>query len=136
MKYLMSFNSRLRELRQRKKLSQEDVAAFCGVDVTVVDAWERPSGAERCFPLLDQVLDLCLKTGTRLESLLDIDPGDTGKLQLELPGFDEEDGDLYQSISDLMSALDCVLPDEAERRLLKRWRRADDDKKQLILSML
>ena len=43
MKYLVTFNTRLRELRQKKKLSQEDIAAFCHVDVTVVNGWEQPT---------------------------------------------------------------------------------------------
>jgi transcriptional regulator with XRE-family HTH domain len=137
MKYLLTFNSRLRELRQKKKLSQEDIAAFCNVDVTVVDGWEQPDGEWRSYPVLEQLLDLCLKTGTRLEAILDLQPGAGGKLQMELPGLVEErKTDLYQSISELADVFDDVLPDEMERRLLKRFRKCDAVRKQLILSML
>lgn len=136
MKYLQSFNVRLLHLRQKKKLSQEDIARFCGVDVTVVDAWEKPSDAGRCYPVLAQLLDLCLKTGTRLEEVLDLDQQDADQLQLDLPGFNEQQGDLYQAITDLNHSLDDALPDESERDLLTRWRQADTDKKRLLLSML
>lgn len=137
MKYLLTFNTRLRELRQKKKLSQEDVAAFCHVDVTVVNGWEQPTGKTRCYPVLEQLLDLCLKTDTRLETLLDLEPGELNKLQMELPGMSEDEpNDLYQSIHELSEVFDLVIPDEVERRLLKRFRRCDADRKQLILSML
>lgn len=137
MKYLLTFNSRLRELRLRKKLSQEDVALICHVDVTVVDAWEQPSGAQRCFPVLEQLLDLCLKTDTRLETLVDLDPAASGKLQLELPGLeDEQDKDLYHAISELSDAFDRTLPDEVERQLLRRFRKCDAVRRQLLFSML
>lgn len=137
MKYLVTFNTRLKALRQRKKLSQEDVAAFCQVDVTVVNSWELPTGAARTLPTLEQVLDLCLKTDTRLEALLDLEPGQGDRLQMELPGLGKENtGDLYQSIAELNETMDLALPDEVERQLLKKFRRCDADRKQLILSML
>ncbi len=137
MKYLLTFNSRLRELRHRKKLSQEDVAMICHVDVTVVDAWEQPGGGQRCYPVLEQLLDLCLKTDTRLEALVDLDPGSSGKLQLELPGLDDDgDKDLYQSLTELSDLFDRTLPDEVERQLLRRFRKCDAVRRQLIFSML
>ncbi len=137
MKYLRSFNQRLRDLRQKKKLTTEDVANFCMVDESVVRGWEATGEAHRCFPTLDNLLDLCLKTGVALEALLDFDQHAKHTPQLDLPGFGaEEEGDLYSVINQLNETLDETLPDETEREFLRRFRLCDEDKRQLMMQLL
>jgi len=137
MKSLRSFNQCLHELRQKKKLTIEDVANFCMVDESVVRGWEATENAHRCFPTLDNLLDLCLKTGVALEALLDLEQRAKITPQLELPGFSAEDDEgLYSAINDLNEALDRALPDETEREILRRFRLCDEDKRQLMMQLL
>ncbi|WP_020408078.1 helix-turn-helix domain-containing protein [Hahella ganghwensis] len=137
MKYLRSFNQRLRELRQKKKLTTEDIATFCMVDESVVKGWEAPSDSHRCFPTLDNLLDLCFKTGVALDAFLDFELCGKMTPQLELPGFGvDEEGDLYSAINELNETLDHSLPDERERELLRRFRDCDEERRQFIMQML
>ncbi|KZY98101.1 hypothetical protein A3744_31520, partial [Oleiphilus sp. HI0073] len=85
MKYLKSFSKQLRFFRETHKLSLSDVANLCNVDESVVDAWEK-GGSNSIYPSLENLLDICFKTGASLEYFIDL-PVQGDLPQLELPGF-------------------------------------------------
>ncbi|MBU6952343.1 helix-turn-helix domain-containing protein [Hahella sp. HN01] len=137
MKYLRTFYQRLRDFRHKKKLTLEDIATFCQVDVTVVAGWENPIESQRCFPSIDNLFDLCVKTGVSLDALLDFNQNEKNNPQLDLPGFEVgEDGDLDTVIERLTKVMEEALPDSTERLLLKRFRASDEDKKRFILQLM
>jgi len=136
MRYLQSFNRRLRHLRETGQLSVSDVANLCGVDEARVRSWEATDARQRGFPGISELLDLCLKTETPLEHLLDMDDaGDSG--QLELPGlaFSNSD-DLSVALRELEQELNRVQLSEDESELLRRFRKTTDDNRRMVLQLL
>ncbi|WP_369602336.1 helix-turn-helix transcriptional regulator [Hahella sp. SMD15-11] len=137
MRYLSAFNVRLRLIREKHRMTPEDVAALVGVDSGLVHKWEALSEQVRCYPNVDQLIELCLKTGESLRAFLDLehldsDPGD----QLSLPGFDEAGDDLLRAVGTLMERVESSLPDARERKILEAFRRCDGDRQALVLGML
>jgi len=137
MKYLKSFNHRLAEQRRRHKLTPEDVAVICGVDVQVVLSWESPYESQRTYPSADNLIDLCVRAGLRLEKLIDLDFSPVHLKQFELPGLGlSEEPDLGRSLDELQDAIETLLPTEEERELLKGFRHANAEKKRRVLELL
>ncbi|UZE97650.1 helix-turn-helix domain-containing protein [Alkalimarinus alittae] len=137
MKYLRNFYKHLKQLREDKRLTEDDISVICQVDASVVRAWESEQPEKRCFPTIDNLIDLCLKTGTPLETLLALNYDREGEEQLELPGLafiDEHDVNL--SLDYLHNEIEKLLPTEDEVELLKRYRRSDDENKKLILQLM
>lgn len=136
MKYLNKFNIKLSKFREDKRLSLSDVAEICAVDVSVVKAWELTNDVNRCFPTLENLLDLCFKTGKALEYFIDRpQSGDEG--QLELPGLRFiEESDLSNSLEELDKTLENIIPSEMEQELLRRFRKSDSQNKELILQLI
>ena len=90
----------------------------------------------RCYPTLDNVLDLCLKTGSKLEYFIDM-PEQGHVKQLELPGLAFiEDSDLDESLTKLDEEIDRLIPGEDELELLKRFRKSDKQSSELILQLI
>jgi len=135
MKYLKSFNGQLRFFREAHKLAYQDVASLCNVDASVVEAWE--GSTPRIYPSLENLLDICFKTGASLEYFLDI-PQVVELPQLELPGIAPEHpvDDLSESLDELNKTLDARLPKDDELELLKRFRKSDPQNKELILQLM
>lgn len=137
MKYLSKFHKHLKQLREEKHLTIDDISVICQVDVTVVNAWESTQEDKRCFPSIDNLIDLCLKTGTQLDALLELNYDREDEEQLELPGLafiDENDVNL--SLDHLQKEIEKLLPTDDELELLKRFRRSDDENKKLILQLM
>lgn len=135
MRYLSSFNQRLRLLREERGLTEADVAELCQVDEQLARCWESTDSAQRCFPNIDQLLVLCYRTQTSLERLLDVDEL-TGGGQLELPGLSMDESDLAKAVDELQQEFLKKLPDAEEQKLLKRFRAASSENKRLILQLL
>jgi|SRR5690554_3170135 len=136
MRYLQSFNRRLRQIRQAGQLSLADVANLCGVDEARVKSWEATDARQRGYPGISELLDLCLKTETPLEKLLDMDEvGDSG--QLELPGlaFSNSD-DLSVALKELEQEINRVQLSDDESELLRRFRKTTDDNRRMVLQLL
>src|SRR5690554_7863792 len=92
MRYLQSFHRRLRQLRQTGQLSLADVANMCGVDEARVGSWEAIDPKQRSYPGVSELLDVCLKSETPLDQLLDMDDvGDIGRLELHSLEFSNRD---------------------------------------------
>ena len=135
MKHLSKFNRQLSELREDKRLTEDNVSAMCQVDVSVVRAWEYEQEELRCYPTIDNLIDLCLKTGCSLEFFLDINNDDDE--QLELPGLafiDEHDVNL--SLDQLQKEIEKTIPSDDELELLRRYRRSDEESQKLILQLM
>ncbi|MFE8071478.1 XRE family transcriptional regulator [Marinobacteraceae bacterium S3BR75-40.1] len=136
MRYLKNFNRRLRELRDREQLTEADIARICNVDEPVVHLWESRDRANQAFPTIDQLLDLCFRTGTPLDRWLDFDEMPDG-CQLELPGLGStEEADLAPLLDELGRALQRLTPTEDERELLKRYRESSEENRRLILQLM
>jgi transcriptional regulator with XRE-family HTH domain len=136
MKYLKQFNQRLRNMRENRRLSQKDIAVFCLVDPSVVDTWESDQPNTRCYPSLTNILDLCFKTGTALENFVDMPEAPIEK-QLGLPGISlGEDNDLADSLVELGVQIEKLIPTGDEQVLLRRYRKSDDQTKELILQLI
>ena len=136
MKYLKQFNQQLKKVRLSKKLSYLDVAELCLVDPLVVESWEAESTDARCYPSLDNLLDLCFKTGMPLESFVDV-PKAKSAHQLDLPGLSvAEPEDLGDSLSELGRQIEKLIPTDDERELLRRYRKSDAQNKELILQLI
>lgn len=136
MRYLQTFNRRLRQIREIGRLSRCDVAEMCGVDEANVASWESSDPKRRSFPGVTELLDFCLRTETPLESMLDLDePGSDG--QLELPGlaFSNSD-DLTVALKELELELDRIQLSDDEVELLRRFRNATADNRRMILQIL
>ena len=137
MKYLKSFNYRLAEQRRRHKLTPEDVAVICSVDVGVVLSWESPYESQRTYPSADHLIDLCVKAGLRLEKLIDMDFSPNHLKQFELPGLGlTDEPDLGRSLDELQDAIENLLPTEEERELLMRFRKASAEQKQRVMGLV
>lgn len=63
-----SIVDRLKELRKREHITQQDLANKLSVNRTLVVAWENPK--HKAFPSLDQMLQLCNIYGCELSYLL------------------------------------------------------------------
>ncbi len=136
MRYLQSFNRRLRHVREQGQLSLADIAEICGVDEARVRSWEAEDGRQRGFPGVTELLDLCLRTETPLEQLLDMEEGRDGN-QLELPGlaFSNSD-DLSAALQELEREISRVQLTDDEAELLRRFRKTTDDNRRMVLQLL
>lgn len=136
MRYLQTFNRRLRQLREAGQLSRWDVAQMCGVDEARVTGWEATDHRQRGYPSVTELLDLCVKTETPLEDLLDLDDaGDTG--QLELPGLAFSQGDdLSAALKQLEEEISRVQLSEEEVELLRRFRKTSAENRRMVLQIL
>ncbi|MFT5717426.1 MAG: transcriptional regulator with XRE-family HTH domain [Oleiphilaceae bacterium] len=136
MKYLKYFNQQLKSIRQSKKLTQQDIGAYCLVDTNVVEAWESESVVSRCYPTLDNILDLCFKTGMTLDYFIQF-PNQGEVKQLNLPGLVlSEEVDLSESLKNLDEQIERLIPSDDEQELLRRYRKSDDHDKELILELM
>ncbi|WP_298447452.1 helix-turn-helix transcriptional regulator [uncultured Marinobacter sp.] len=136
MRYLQTFNSRLRQLREAERLSSRDVAEICGVEEAQVLSWEASDARQRTYPDVSALLDFCIKTETPLENMLDLtEPGGGG--QLELPGlaFSHSD-DLSTALKELEREIDRVQLSEEEGELLRRFRKTSAENRRMILQIL
>ncbi len=136
MRYLQTFNRRLRQIREHGGLSRRDMAQLCGVDETRVESWEAKDDRQRSYPSVNELLDVCLKTETPLENLLDLgEPGDGN--QLELPGlaFSNSD-DLAVALTQLEKEISRIQLTDEEAELLRRFRRASTENRRMILQIL
>ena len=136
MRYLQTFNRRLRQIREAGQLSCGDVAEMCGVDEARVVSWESTDARQRAWPGVTELLDFCLKTETPLEDLLDLDDaGDTG--QLELPGLAFSQGDdLSTALKELEREISRIQLSEEEMELLRRFRKPSGENRRMILQIL
>ncbi len=135
MKYLSKFNRQLTQLREDKRLTEDDISVMCQVDASAVKAWGYEQEERRCYPTIDNLIDLCLKTGTSLEYFLDLNSD--GDEQLELPGLafiNEHDVNL--SLDQLQKEIEKTIPSDDELELLKRYRSSDDESQKLILQLM
>ena len=136
MKYLKLFNQRLRDMREIRCLSQQDIADFCLVDSSVVETWESEKPDSRCYPSVANLLDICFKTGSTLESFVDM-PETPIEKQLALPGLNlGEDNDLANSLVELGEQIEKLIPVDDELELLRRYRKSDSQTKELILQLI
>lgn len=136
MKYLKQFNHQLKSVREGKNLSYRDIAEFCLVDPSVVESWEIEAAEQRCYPSLDNLLDLCFKTGIALECFVDV-PQIKQSHQLDLPGIAVEDSeDLSDSLVELGKQIEKLIPSGDEQELLRRYRKSDKQSKELILQLI
>ncbi|WP_372965416.1 XRE family transcriptional regulator [Marinobacter sp.] len=136
MRYLQSFHRRLRYLREAGQLSLADVANMCGVDEARVRSWEASELKQRSYPGVNELLDLCVKTETPLEHLLDMDEsGDRD--QLELPGlaFSNSD-DLTVALKELEQEIDRIQLSDEESEILRRFRKASADNRRMVMQLL
>ena len=137
MKYLNSFNKQLRFFRDTHRLSSSDIAELCNVDVSVVKSWEADAEQSRTYPSLENLLDLCFKSGSSLEYFIDI-PKDENFKQLELPGlqFAIDESDLAETLNKLDKELEKIIPVEQEAELLKRFRKSNEQNRELIMQLI
>ncbi len=136
MRYLQSFNRRLRQFRESRNLSQGDLARLSQVEVSVVNAWEMEDHRKRSFPTVDNLLDLCLQTDTPLDYWLDMENSLTAR-QLELPGLAYvEESDLGPALDQLQSEISHLLPNSEEIELLRRFRRTSAENRKLIIQLM
>ena len=113
-----------------------DYSLICGVDEARVRSWEAEDGRQRGFPGVTELLDLCLRTETPLEQLLDMEEaGDSD--QLELPGlaFSNSD-DLSVALQELEQEISRVQLTDGEAELLRRFRKTTDDNRRMVLQLL
>jgi len=112
------------------------VAEFCLVDPSVVESWESDNSVTRRYPSLDNLLDLCFKTGMPLECFVEL-PFKTNNSQLDLPGItNNSEADLGDSLSELSERIDRLIPSEDEQELLRRYRKSDKQSRELILQLI
>lgn len=137
MQYLQDFNRRLRQWRVSARVPLSTVAAWCEVDERLVQAWEVSDAALRLYPGLDELLNLCLASGTQLANWLDL-PGEPGSEQFMLPGVTEVvvPDDVSTALERLREELDRSLPSAEERELLRRFRRSSQENRQLIIQLM
>ena len=101
-----------------------------------MEAWESDNADARCFPTLDNVLDLCFKTGMTLDYFIQFPDQDEIK-QLNLPGMAfSENSDLSESLRHLDEEIERLIPSNDEQELLKHYRSSDDQGKELILQLI
>lgn len=136
MRYLQTFNRRLRQVREAECLSCQDVAEICGVEEAQVISWEALEARQRTYPDVSALLDFCIKTETPLESLLDLgEPVDGG--QLELPGLAFSNSDeLASALRELEQEISRVELSDEEAELLRRFRKTTVENRRMILQIL
>jgi len=140
MRYMHTFNRRLEQVRAGANLSLSDVAELCEVDEALVAAWESRDPAQRRFPGVAELMNLCLRTGTSLDSLLDLED-EAVEGQLELPGlaFSNAD-DLSQAVNQLEKEIGRLQPvsqlSEEEATLLRRFRKSSDENRRMVMQLL
>lgn len=136
MKYLKQFNHQLKSIRESKGLTYQDIGEYCLVDPRVVESWETEDIQTRCYPSLDNLLDLCFKTGLPLERFIDTPKLDNSH-QLDLPGIGMDTStDLSSSLSELGKQIEKLIPSTDEQELLKRYRKSDVQSRELILQLI
>ncbi len=135
MRYLQTFNRRLRQIREHRRLSRWDVAQICGVEEAQVKSWEATDVRQRGYPGITELLDFCIRTETPLEDLIDLE--DQGDGQLELPGlaFSNSD-DLTVALKELEQEINRVQLSDEETELLRRFRNASAENRRMILQIL
>lgn len=135
MRYLQSFNRRLRQVREQSRLSLWDVAQMCDVEEAQVKSWEAADARARGYPDIGQLLDFCFRTETPLEQLIDIEETSGG--QLELPGlsFSNSD-DLTTALKELEQEISRIQLSDDEVELLRRFRNATAENRRMILQIL
>lgn len=135
MRYLQSFNRRLRQVREQGHLSLLDVAQMCGVEEDQVRSWEATETRQRAYPGVGELLDFCFRTETPLEQLIDVEDSSDG--QLELPGlaFCNSD-DLSEALRELEQEISRIQLSEQEMELLRRFRNASPENRRMILQLL
>lgn len=136
MRYLQTFNRRLRQMREAGRLSCQDVAELCGVEEAQVISWEAADARQRTYPDVSALLDFCIKTETPLEDLLDLaEPGGGG--QLELPGlaFSQSDN-LSIALKELEQEINRVQLSDEEVELLRRFRKTTAESRRMVLQIL
>lgn len=136
MRYMKSFHRRLQGLRESRQLSVGDVARLCEVDERRVMGWESDNPKNRSYPDIDELMDLCLKTETPLDALLDFeDAPDAG--QLELPGLTfSNDTDLANALESLEREINRVKPSEEEMEMLRRFRKTTAENRRMVIQLL
>ncbi|BES71717.1 hypothetical protein RE428_27350 [Marinobacter nanhaiticus D15-8W] len=136
MRYMKSFHRRLKTLREMKQLSVSDVARLVDSDERRVLSWESDNPKNRTYPDIDELMDLCLKTETGLEALLDFeDAPDAG--QMELPGLAfSNDVDLTKVLDTLEQEIERLKPSEEEVELLRRFRKTTAENRRMIIQLL
>lgn len=135
-KYLKHFNTQLKLFRERQHLSCADVAEYCLVDASVAQAWEADSSSARCYPSLDNLLDLCFKTGASLEMFIDL-PEAKNNNQLDLPGLTAiGDTDLSETLTMLDEQLEKLIPGKEEMELIQKFRKSNQQNRELILQLI
>jgi transcriptional regulator with XRE-family HTH domain len=136
MRYLQSFHRRLRQIRDKSQLTREDVASICHVGEDRVAGWEAEDSQQRTYPGVTELLDLCIRTETAMDELLDLDDtGDTG--QLELPGLTFTRGDdLSTALKQLEQEIQRVQLSDEEAELLRRFRKTSAENRRMILQIL
>lgn len=136
MRYLQTFNERLKQLRETTGYQHAHIADATGASESHVRAWEARELHQRQYPSLDQLLDLCRHTQTRLDYWLDLS-GEADAGQLELPGLaDAEAGDLMAPLAQLQQEIARLIPSDEEVELLKRFRRTTQENRKLIIQLL
>jgi hypothetical protein len=135
MRYLQTFNRRLRQIREHGRLSRWDVAQICGVEEAQVKSWEATDVRQRGYPGITELLDFCIRTETPLEDLIDLE--EQGDGQLELPGlaFSNSD-DLTVALKELEQEINRVHLSDEETELLRRFRNASAENRRMILQIL
>lgn len=136
MRYMQSFNRRLKQLRENRQLSRADLAELCGVEESLVTAWESADPKLRRYPGVAELMDICLRTDSSLEVLLDFGEAvDAG--QLELPGLAfSNEGDLTESLSQLEKEINRLQLSDEEQKLLRRFRKTSSENRRMVLQLL
>ena len=117
-------------------MSIEDIAKYCLVDASVVDAWESEAIDKRFYPSLDNLLDLCFRAGVALEYFVEL-PESAAQQQLDLPGLSQSvDSDLRETLEELDAELEKLIPSKEEQELLRRFRKSDKENRELILQLI
>jgi len=109
---------------------------MCDVDEARVISWEATDARQRAYPGVVELLDLCLKTETPLEHLLDLEVQGEGG-QLELPGlaFSNSD-DLSVALKELEQELERIQLTDEESELLRRFRRTSTENRRMVFQLL
>lgn len=136
MRYLETFHRRLRQLRDNRGLSLQDVAEICGVDHNRVAAWEAKESRHRGYPDVSELIDLAVQTSTTLEELLDLEDAHNHG-QLELPGlaFSNDEG-LQSALKELEEEIGRLQLSGEEIELLRRFRKASGENRRMVLQIM
>lgn len=136
MRYLQSFHWRLREARSSRHFTRAELASVCGVEETLVAAWEAPEPGRRQYPDVAALMNLCQRLDVALETLLD--PEELGaEGQLELPGLRfTTDADLTRALGELETEIERHQPSGEETELLRRFRKTSPENRRMIMQLL